>query len=1109
MKTVLGLTGPHLVIVPNSTLANWQKEFIRWCPSLRSFIFHGDKEKRAHMKDHKLVAGEFDVCITSYEMVLREQSALSKFHWRYMVIDEAHRIKNEASKLADAVRAIATNNRLLLTGTPLQNNLHELWALLNFLMPDLFEHSDAFDKWFETSKEQGEESQQGTVNRLHKILKPFLLRRVKADVEKSLLPKKEVKVFVGLSKVQKDLYKKVLTKDIEAINGVAGKGKTRLMNLCMQLRKVCNHPYLFQGVEPGPPYLEGEHLVTASGKLVVLDKLLKKLQKQDSRVLIFSQMTRQLDILEDYLALRGYDSCRLDGSMGQEDREVQIEQFNAPNSRKFCFLLSTRAGGLGINLATADSVVLFDSDWNPQADLQAMDRAHRIGQKKQVMVYRLVTQDTVEQKIVERAEAKLYLDALVIQQGRLVEKHQNASGDELMRMVKFGADTIFQGNDDADYQLTDKDIDDILALGQQKTEEYTNKLRQSDLSLANFSLEGLTAPSNLYQHEGMDYAEIQRAKNKELLSTWIAPPPRETKVSSYRETHLLDPSLTKRRTRGVSSRPPGQPAIMKHQFFPERLNEIHAVETAHFKAERQVKELEEKLDADPTDEADAKELEEARKSVPRSLTEDESKERDELLKSGFLEWKRDHFNAFIRGMELYGKNAFADLAIEVGFDEEAVKTYHKVFWEKYTLLPDHEKLAARVQRGEDRREKQKDVIALLSTLFANVTDPFAEVNPLDIVGSTVNKDWLPQNDLWLLVQAYKVGYGNWSRLQRRIEEEPSFSMDWFMQTRTSDHLKERVDHLLKGIINRQKRQKRAEEDGDGTIQTTLFESTPAAESAPRKEKKKRAAPSKTDANNTSPKKKKKDEPKRAKSSYQCFQAHKRDALKAEQPGLTFSEVSTACAADWKTMDAEARKPYEGQAEEDNRRYERELAAWKEKYPEEALSSKKSTKRKVADVAYPGMPGPPNTALKFFNAVKKPQVVAANPTASTAEIRKLMATAWKECKGEAKNGYLKQASDAQQQYIADMAAWRKANPETAAKYDEDEKARKALLKVSGRKKKGDKDDASQPKIDAKKKRVSEAKPEAPKKAKVAKIEEVADKIEKEDNGDVAPMDVEKQ
>lgn len=192
----------------------------------------------------------------------------------------------------------------------------------------------------------------------------------------------------------------------------------------MQLRKVCNHPYLFEGAEPGPPYTTGEHLIDNCGKMVLLDKLLKRMKTKGHRILIFSQMTRVLDILEDYLAYREFDYCRIDGQTQGDLREEQIEEFNAPDSTKFCFLLSTRAGGLGINLATADTVILYDSDWNPQMDLQAQDRAHRIGQTKPVRVFRFVTERTLEEKIVERAERKLHLDALVIQQGRLVDSNK-------------------------------------------------------------------------------------------------------------------------------------------------------------------------------------------------------------------------------------------------------------------------------------------------------------------------------------------------------------------------------------------------------------------------------------------------------------------------------------------------------------------------------------------------------------------------------------------------------------------------------------------------------------------------------------------------------------
>jgi SWI/SNF-related matrix-associated actin-dependent regulator of chromatin subfamily A member 5 len=276
-----------------------------------------------------------------------------------MVIDEAHRIKNEKSKLSEILREFKTTNRLLLTGTPLQNNLHELWALLNFLLPDIFNSADDFDSWFDANECIGDKA---IIERLHNILKPFLLRRLKSEVEKRLLPKKEVKIFVGLAKMQRDWYTKILMKDIDIVNGAGKTEKMRLQNILMQLRKCCNHPYLFDGAEPGPPYTTDYHLIENCGKMIVLDKLLRKLQEQGSRVLIFSQMTRQLDILEDYCMWRGYQYCRLDGQTAHEDRTQMIMDYNAENSSKFIFMLSTRAGGLGINLATADVVIIYDSD---------------------------------------------------------------------------------------------------------------------------------------------------------------------------------------------------------------------------------------------------------------------------------------------------------------------------------------------------------------------------------------------------------------------------------------------------------------------------------------------------------------------------------------------------------------------------------------------------------------------------------------------------------------------------------------------------------------------------------------------------------------------------
>ncbi|XP_078063066.1 SWI/SNF-related matrix-associated actin-dependent regulator of chromatin subfamily A member 5-like, partial [Mustelus asterias] len=369
-----------------------------------------------------LLPGEWDVCVTSYEMLIREKSLFKIFNWRYLVIDEADRIKNEKSKLSEIVREFKTTNGLLLTDSPLQNNLHELWALLNFLLLDVFNSSADFDSWFDTNNCFGD---QKLAERLHKVLRPFLLPHIKAEVEKSLPPKKEVKMYVGLSKMQREWYTRILMKDIDILNSSGKMDKMRLLNRLMQLRKCCNHPYLFDGAEPGPPYTTDTHLVVNSGKMVVLDKLLPKVKEQGSPVLIFSQMTRVLDILEDYCMWRNYEDCRLDGQTPHEERQVCFlpcafktdSAFNSPGSSTFIFMLSTCAGGLGINLTTEDVVILYDSDWNPQVDLQAVDRAHRIGQTKVVRVFRFITDNAVEERIVEHAEMKLRLDSIVIQQG--------------------------------------------------------------------------------------------------------------------------------------------------------------------------------------------------------------------------------------------------------------------------------------------------------------------------------------------------------------------------------------------------------------------------------------------------------------------------------------------------------------------------------------------------------------------------------------------------------------------------------------------------------------------------------------------------------------------
>lgn len=677
-------------------------EFSKWCPSVRAVCLIGDQEARTQFIRDVLMPGEWDVCITSFEMCIREKSVFKKFNWRYMVIDEAHRIKNEKSKLSEILREFKTANRLLLTGTPLQNNLHELWALLNFLLPDVFNSAEDFDEWFNTNQCLGDDS---LVIRLHAVLKPFLLRRLKSEVEKRLKPKKEIKIFVGLSKMQREWYTKVLMKDIDVVNGAGKTEKMRLQNILMQLRKCTNHPYLFDGAEPGPPYTTDEHLIQNCGKMVVLDKLLPRLFEQGSRVLIFSQMTRMLDILEDFCLWRGHNYCRLDGKTAHEDRNRMIQDYNADDSKKFIFMLSTRAGGLGINLATADIVIIYDSDWNPQMDLQAMDRAHRIGQKKQVRVFRFVTENTVEEKVVERAEVKLRLDKLVIQQGKLVDSKTNQlQKDEILNMIRHGANHVFASKES---DITDEDIDAIMEKCEEKTAEQKQKFDQlGESSLRTFTLDNVAGSGQyVYQFEGEDFRE--KAKMM-ALGNWIEPPKRERKANYAVDAYFREALRTSEPKAPKAPRPPKQPIVQDFQFFPPRLFELLDQEIYFFR-----KTLNYKVPRNTELGADAVKVqrEEQRKiDEADQLSEDEIAEKESLLTQGFTNWTKRDFNQFIKANEKYGREDIDNIAKEVEgkFPEEVVE-YSQVFWERCHELQDIERIMAQIERGETKIQRRASI----------------------------------------------------------------------------------------------------------------------------------------------------------------------------------------------------------------------------------------------------------------------------------------------------------------------------------------------------------------------------------------------------------------
>jgi len=502
----MGVSGPFLVVAPLSTVPNWFNEFKRFAPKVPCLLYHGNPTERMEMRSkltEKKRCDELDVdmlhvVVTSYEIAMNDRAAFSNIMWRYIVVDEGHRLKNMNCRLIKELKLYHSANRLLLTGTPLQNNLSELWSLLNFLLPEIFDDLRVFESWFDAKEMDvnveeekrivAQEQQNSILSTLHQILTPFLLRRIKADVDLDIPPKKEVLVYCPMTETQREMYTAIVNKMIQnymAPNeeeevlkedkhgrsirggkkvdysmflsekefanddkfeeyiaqmteyrdsisskssnmsnayqnnidkmGMTGEQNFSVKSRMMDMRKSVNHPYLidYPLTEDGGFYRSDEEMVTICGKLRVLDQLLEQLNARGHKTLIFSQMTKMLDIIGDYLTLRKLKFSRLDGTMGYLERQENIDAFNTNPDIKI-FLLSTRAGGLGINLTSADTCIIYDSDWNPQQDLQAQDRCHRIGQTKPVMVYRLVTANTIDQKIVERAAAKRKLEKMIM-----------------------------------------------------------------------------------------------------------------------------------------------------------------------------------------------------------------------------------------------------------------------------------------------------------------------------------------------------------------------------------------------------------------------------------------------------------------------------------------------------------------------------------------------------------------------------------------------------------------------------------------------------------------------------------------------------------------------
>ncbi|CAK4084669.1 unnamed protein product [Aphanomyces euteiches] len=484
------IRGPFLVVAPLATLGNWKREIESWT-SMNCVVYHdseGGADTRAFIRQHEFYYRnqseyyrrhniyKFNVLVTSYQTLMTDAEILQEIRWRYIVIDEAHKLKNRDAKLLVSLRSFRWDSCLLMTGTPLQNGVFELWSLLNFIEPEKFPSQQEFYNMY------GDLSSAEQVASLHEQLRPFMLRRVKEDVEKSIPPKEETIIDVELTTMQKKYYRAIFERNRTFLNQGTNVAVANLMNVEMELRKCCNHPFLIRGVEQKELAFvrdEAERnrvLIQASGKLVLLEKMLAKFRAEGKKVLVFSQFKIMLDILEDLFHARQYAFERLDGSLLGNARQAAIDRFNDPKSDTFVFLLSTRAGGVGINLIAASIVVLYDSDWNPQNDLQAVARCHRIGQTQAVRIFRLVTKKTYEAQMFEIASKKLGMHHAVFETGGVRKDFDGNDDSNMMSlmsldkdkvemMIRYGAYAIMNSDeeDPENAKINELDIDQLLS----------------------------------------------------------------------------------------------------------------------------------------------------------------------------------------------------------------------------------------------------------------------------------------------------------------------------------------------------------------------------------------------------------------------------------------------------------------------------------------------------------------------------------------------------------------------------------------------------------------------------------------------------------------------
>jgi superfamily II DNA or RNA helicase len=474
--------------------------------------------------------------VTSYECLLSDLTLIRAIKWNILVLDEGHRLKNPNGKTYAVLRdEFNTTRKILLTGTPIQNNLEELFAILALLNPTFFSNKKSFEQSFSdffSPRNQNSITKRKALNEsaseilMRRILSPILLLRTLKDVNDTfcLPPLSEIVIHTPMSSMQKNYYKEIVSRNREVLNkslqNSSSASRIDLLNILPQLRKACNHPYLFPGAEP-EPFCEGSHLYENSGKLHVLHQILPRLKADGHCVLLFSQSTSFLDIIQDYLTYEGFSYERVDGSVRGKERWQAIERFRDASNGFFVFLISTRSGGVGLNLQRADTVIFADSDYNPQADLQAIARAYRLGQTKPIHVIKLVCAHSVEEVIYYRAMKKIQMANKV----RNCARRENdltveAEDDDarIMDLIQFGLHKIMEEKENSDATLKYMDEKHIKHILKRKGQGREINLPEEDNLENQIRLVGGDFHSeNIYYFDGKDYSKSNDRRCLEML----------------------------------------------------------------------------------------------------------------------------------------------------------------------------------------------------------------------------------------------------------------------------------------------------------------------------------------------------------------------------------------------------------------------------------------------------------------------------------------------------------------------------------------------------------------------------------------------------------------